>query len=137
MNNYSYVSVNGGIEMGENKVESCNCTVIHKDIVERVKESLPSEEILYDLADLFKAFSDSTRIKILHALFKEEMCVCDIVHLLGMTQSAVSHQLRILKQSRLVRVRKQGKSVYYSLNDNYIRQIFNYGLNHIKEIYNV
>ena len=87
MNNYSYVKMNGGEYMGESKVESCNCTIIHKDVVERVKDSLPEEEILYDLADLFKAFSDSTRIKILHALFQEELCVCDLAALLDMTQS--------------------------------------------------
>jgi len=133
MNNYSYVSVNGGIEMGENKVESCNCTVIHKDIVERVKESLPSEEILYDLADLFKAFSDSTRIKILHALFKEEMCVCDLAALLDMTQSAISHQLRVLKGNRLVKFRRDGKVIYYSLADDHIKHIFNEGFKHILE----
>lgn len=133
MNNYSYVSVNGGIEMGENKVESCNCTVIHKDIVERVRESLPSEEILYDLADLFKAFSDSTRIKILHALFKEEMCVCDLAALLDMTQSAISHQLRVLKGNRLVKFRRDGKVIYYSLADDHIKHIFNEGFKHILE----
>jgi len=133
MNNYSYVLVNGGIEMGENKVESCNCTVIHKDIVERVRESLPSEEILYDLADLFKAFSDSTRIKILHALFKEEMCVCDLAALLDMTQSAISHQLRVLKGNRLVKFRRDGKVIYYSLADDHIKHIFNEGFKHILE----
>ena len=101
------------------------------------KGNIDEERRLNDLAELFKILGDSNRMKILFGLLEGEMCVCDIVNLLGMTQSAVSHQLRILKQSRLVRVRKQGKSVYYSLNDNYIRQIFNYGLNHIKEIYNV
>ena len=96
------------------------------------------EQVKYEeMSNIFKALADSNRIKILFALLEDEMCVCDIVNLLGMTKSAVSHQLRILKQSRLVKARKQGKSVYYSLNDNHIGQIFNCGLNHIKEIYNV
>ncbi len=119
--------------MGDNKVESCNCTIIHKEIVERVRESLPSEEVLYDLADLFKAFSDSTRIKILHALFKEEMCVCDLAALLEMTQSAISHQLRVLKSNRLVKFRRDGKVIYYSLADDHIEHIFNEGFKHILE----
>jgi len=114
-------------------IQSCNCTVIHDDIVTRVKECIPKEEILYDLADLFKIFGDTTRIKILCALFQAEMCVCDIAALLGMTQSAISHQLRVLKQSRLVRYRKEGKVVYYSLDDEHVKGIFNLGLNHIEE----
>lgn len=133
MNNYSYVKMNGGEYMGESKVESCNCTIIHKDVVERVKDSLPEEEILYDLADLFKAFSDSTRIKILHALFQEELCVCDLAALLDMTQSAISHQLRVLKGNRLVKFRRDGKVIYYSLADDHIKHIFNEGFKHILE----
>ena len=133
MNNYSYVKMNGGEYMGESKVESCNCTIIHKDVVERVKDSLPEEEILYDLEDLFKAFSDSTRIKILHALFQEELCVCDLAALLDMTQSAISHQLRVLKGNRLVKFRRDGKVIYYSLADDHIKHIFNEGFKHILE----
>ncbi|WP_455537789.1 ArsR/SmtB family transcription factor [Terrisporobacter sp.] len=101
------------------------------------RKNLSHEYNLIDLAELFKVFEDVNRIKILFALIEGEMCVCDIVNLLGMSQSAVSHQLRILKQSRLVRVRKQGKLVYYSLGDNRVRQIFNCGLCHIEEIYNI
>jgi ArsR family transcriptional regulator, lead/cadmium/zinc/bismuth-responsive transcriptional repressor len=119
--------------MGENKVESCNCTIIHKDVVERVKENLPEEETLYDLADLFKAFSDSTRIKILYALFQEELCVCDLAALLDMTQSAISHQLRVLKGNRLVKFRRDGKVIYYSLADDHIQHIFDEGFKHILE----
>lgn len=119
--------------MGENKVESCNSTIIHKDIVDKVRKSLPDEEVLYDLADLFKAFSDSTRIKILHALFKEELCVCDLAALLDMTQSAISHQLRVLKNNRLVKFRRDGKVIYYSLADDHIKHIFNEGFKHILE----
>lgn len=114
-------------------IESCNCTIIHEDVVNKVKASIPEEEILYDLAELFKVFGDSTRIKILCALFQSEMCVCDIAALLGMTQSAVSHQLRVLKQARLVKFRKDGKVVYYSLDDEHVKSIFDQGLIHIGE----
>ena len=133
MNTYSYVKLNGGEIMGDNKLESCKCTIIHKDVVEKVKESLPEEKILYDLADFFKAFSDSTRIKILHALFKEELCVCDLAALLDMSQSAISHQLRVLKNSRLVSFRRDGKVIYYSLADEHIKHIFDAGFKHILE----
>ena len=114
-------------------IETCSCTVIHEDMVSKVKESLPEEETLYDLADLFKVLGDSTRIKILCVLFEAEMCVCDIAALLGMTQSAISHQLRVLKQARLVKYKKQGKVVYYSLDDEHIKHIFDEGLKHIRE----
>ena len=120
----------------DNNIESCNCNVIHEDVVMKVSEKLPKDELLYDLAELFKVFGDTTRIKILYALFEEEMCVCDIADLLNMTQSAISHQLRVLKQARLVKFRKEGKIVYYSLDDNHINQIFNCGLCHIEETYN-
>jgi len=94
---------------------------------------MPHEESLYDLAEIFKVFGDTTRIKILYALFASEMCVCDIAVLLNMTQSAISHQLRVLKQARLVKYRKEGKIVYYSLDDDHIKQIFDQGLIHITE----
>ena len=102
----------------------CECTVIHQEVIDKIK--LPEEEVLYDLGDFFKILGDSTRIKILSALFQSEMCVCDIAALLGMTQSAISHQLRVLKQGRLVKHRKDGKVVYYSLDDDQ-------GLTHISE----
>ena len=124
------------MENNERKIESCNGNIIHEDIVVRVKDQLPAEETLYDLAELFKVFGDTTRIKIIYALFEEEMCVCDIADLLNMTQSAISHQLRVLKQARLVKFRKEGKTVYYSLDDNHVNQIFNCGLCHIEETYN-
>jgi len=113
--------------------ERCDCDVIHEDVVNSVKDKMPQEEILYDLAEFFKIFGDSTRIKILWALDESEMCVCDISVLLNMTQSAVSHQLRILKQADLVKSRKEGKIVYYSLLDEHIRQIFDQGLSHTIE----
>ena len=109
----------------------CECTVIHQEVIDKIK--LPEEELLYDLGDFFKILGDSTRIKILSALFQSEMCVCDIAALLGMTQSAISHQLRVLKQGRLVKHRKEGKVVYYSLDDDHIKHIVDQGLTHISE----
>lgn len=119
--------------MREKKIESCSCVVIHEDTIEKVKKSIPEDEVLYELADFFKAFGDSTRIKILCALFKSEMCVCDLAALLCMTQSAISHQLRVLKNSKLVKFRKEGKVVYYSLDDKHVINIFDEGLKHILE----
>lgn len=117
------------------QIKSCECNDIHEDLIIEAKNSMPEEEMLYDLAELFKVFGDTTRIKILYALFSSEMCVCDIADLLGMTHSAISHQLRVLKQARLVKFRKEGKTVFYSLDDNHINQIFDCGLCHIKETY--
>ncbi|MGL5348169.1 MAG: ArsR/SmtB family transcription factor [Peptostreptococcaceae bacterium] len=119
----------------KNDINVCTCEEIHEEIVSGVREVMPQEEMLYDLAELFKVFGDTTRIKILYALFSNEMCVCDIADLLGMTHSAISHQLRVLKQARLVKFRKEGKTVYYSLDDNHINQIFDCGLSHIQETY--
>ena len=133
MNNNSYVHMNGGKYM-ENNIEVCSCSTIHEDVVEKVRQSIPQEETLYDLAELFKVFGDSTRIKILCVLFETEMCVCDIAALLNMTQSAISHQLRVLKNARLVKYRKEGKVVFYSLDDEHVKQIFDQGLIHIKEL---
>jgi len=116
-----------------NDFERCDCTVIHQDIVDWVKDKMPREEILYDLAELFKIFGDSTRIKILWALYESEMCVCDISFLLNMTQSAISHQLRILKQTDLVKTRRSGRVVFYSLKDEHVKRIFDQGLAHITE----
>lgn len=117
----------------ENKSESCSCNVIHKEVVENVKNKLPKEETLYDLAELFKVFGDSTRIKIICSLFESEMCVCDLSVLLNISQSAISHQLRVLKSARLVKFRRAGKVIYYSLDDEHIKQIFDAGLHHISE----
>ena len=114
-------------------VDSCNCTIIHEDVVNRVRVDMPEEEKLYDLADLFKVLGDSTRVRILSALFQAEMCVCDISALLNMNQSAISHQLRVLKQTRLVKNRRDGKVVYYSLEDEHVKSIFDQGLIHINE----
>ena len=121
------------MENNERKIESCNGNIIHEDIVVRVREQLLAEETLYDLAELFKVFGDTTRIKIICALFESEMCVCDLSCLLNMTQSAISHQLRVLKSARLVKFRREGKVVYYSLDDEHIKHIYDAGLNHISE----
>lgn len=117
----------------ENKSEYCSCNVIHKEVVENVKNKLPKEETLYDLAELFKVFGDSTRIKIICSLFESEMCVCDLSVLLNISQSAISHQLRVLKSARLVKFRRAGKVIYYSLDDEHIKKIFDAGLHHITE----
>ncbi|WP_455043033.1 ArsR/SmtB family transcription factor [Leptotrichia buccalis] len=106
---------------------------IHKDVVKRVGKTMPKEEIIYDLADFFKILGDTTRMRILSALFQEEMCVYDIANLLKMTQSAISHQLRVLKQGRFVKHRKEGKIVYYSLEDEHIKHIVEQGMIHILE----
>lgn len=121
------------MENKEKKNDSCLCNMIHEDIVIKVKDKLPEEEKLYDLAELFKVFGDTTRIKIICALFESEMCVCDLSALLNMTQSAISHQLRVLKSARLVKFRRAGKVVYYSLDDDHIKHIFDEGLHHISE----
>ena len=116
-----------------NGVERCDYSHVHQEIVDKVERTMPEDEILYDLAELFKIFGDSTRIKILYVLFESEMCVCDIAKLLGMTQSAISHQLRALKQSKLVKYRREGKTVFYSLADGHGRTILGQGMEHIAE----
>lgn len=113
--------------------DMCECNVIHQESIDFAKANMPEEETLYDLAELFKVFGDTTRIKILCALFEAEMCVCDISNLLNMSQSSISHQLRVLKNAKLVKSRKDGKSVYYSLNDDHIIHIFAQGLEHVRE----
>lgn len=115
------------------KNEICECTVIHQDIVHTVSAAMPEEEILYDVAELFKVFGDTTRIKILCTLFESEMCVCDMATVLNMSQSSISHQLRVLKNAKLVKNRKEGKVVYYSLSDDHVQRIFDQGLAHVTE----
>lgn len=117
----------------ERDLEQCEYLCVHDDVVEKVNDNMPPDEILYDLAELFKVFGDSTRIKILYALFESELCVCDIAQLLGLTQTAVSHQLRVLKTNKLVRFRKEGKNVFYSLSDEHVRLIINQGMEHVEE----
>lgn len=120
-------------EKNEILIERCDCQMIHEDRVLAVQEKMPQDEILYDLAELFKIFGDTTRIKILYVLLESEMCVCDIAYVLNMKQSAISHQLRVLKQARLIRFRKEGKVVFYALDDEHVKQIFDQGLVHIQE----
>ena len=115
------------------KIECCETKCVHSDLLEIVSEKMPDEENLYDLSELFKVFGDSTRIRILFVLFESEVCVCDLAEILNMTQSAVSHQLRILKQSRLIKSRREGKSVFYSLADNHVKTIRAQGFEHIEE----
>jgi ArsR family transcriptional regulator len=113
--------------------DKCDCNVIHEDVVNRVKKALPDEEALLNLAELFKVFGDTTRVRIISALIHAEMCVCDIASLLGMTKSAISHQLRALRQTKLVKYRKEGKVVYYSLDDDHVATLFAQGLLHVSE----
>jgi len=119
--------------MAEELFDKCDCTVIHADVVNRVIAAMPPEEELYELAEVFKVFGDTTRIRILCALIEAEMCVCDIASLLNMSQSAISHQLRLLKQARLVKFRRDGKTVYYSLDDEHVKMIFDQGIVHVRE----
>lgn len=118
---------------GPGDVERCDYMHVHQDIVERVNEKMPDDGTLYELAELFKVFGDSTRIRILTVLHETEMCVCDIAQILSMTQSAISHQLRLLKQSKLVKNRREGKTVFYSLADAHVQTIIDQGMEHVME----
>ena len=119
--------------MGEDNDLCCGETLVHRDAVEQVRRLLPRDEVLYDLAELFKIFGDSTRVKILYALLESELCVCDIAKLMEVSQSAVSHQLRVLKASKLVKFRREGKTIYYSLADDHVTRILSQGMEHIEE----
>jgi ArsR family transcriptional regulator len=123
----------GGAAVARYYDKSCDCDVIHRHIVDKVKTAMPDENELYDLADFFKVLGDSTRAKIMWALDESEMCVCDVAALLNMTKSAVSHQLRTLRAANLVKNRREGKVVFYSLVDEHVRQIFEKGLEHVRE----
>lgn len=111
----------------------CGKHEIHQDVIDRVSKVMPDEAYLYEAAELLKVFGDPTRIRIIFVLCESEMCVCDIAKLLGMTQSAISHQLRVLKQARLVKFRREGKTVYYSLADAHVKTIFYYAMEHVME----
>ena len=115
------------------RLECCEVQELHEDRLKLVRETLPAEEHLLDLAELFKVFGDSTRIRILFVLFEAELCVCDLAAALNMTQSAISHQLNLLKRSKLVKSRREGKSVFYSLADEHVRSIIGQGMEHILE----
>ncbi len=115
------------------ELDCCEQVHVHDDLVGTVRDRMPDEDELFDLAELFKIFGDSTRIKILYVLFEHEVCVCDIAEILGMTQSAISHQLRIIKQARLVKFRRDGKTVYYSLADDHVKDIIGMAKEHLEE----
>lgn len=115
------------------ETECCETVEVHTELLEVVNRTMPDETQLYDLAELFKVFGDSTRIRILFVLSSAEVCVCDLAEVLGMTQSAISHQLRILRQNKLVKSRKEGKTVFYSLADGHVRTIIAQGMEHIGE----
>jgi DNA-binding transcriptional ArsR family regulator len=132
MSAYSTVKRDGMAKIAVD-IESLDCNIIHEEVVAAVRKTMPDEEALMDLADLFKVFGDSTRVKIISALLRAEMCVCDIAALLGMSKSAISHQLRTLRQTRLVKYRREGKVVYYSLEDEHVGTIFDQGLVHVRE----
>lgn len=120
----------GGFQVAEQKSEFL---AAHEELVEQVLQNQPEDEYLYDLAELFKVFGDSTRIKILYALFESELCVSDIAQILNLNQSAVSHQLRILKDAKLVKFKRSGKSIFYSLDDDHVRMILSMGMDHVEE----
>lgn len=132
MNTYSYVCLGGEI-MSSIKIDSCSCNIVHEDMIVKAKTGMISDNETYRLSEFFKAFSDNTRIKIMDALSIGEMCVCDLSVLLSMSQSATSHQLKVLRQARLVKPRRDGKTVYYSLDDGHIADILKEGLTHIRE----
>ncbi|CAG9613028.1 Transcriptional repressor SmtB [Bacillus rhizoplanae] len=117
----------------ETNEETCLQNVIHQEIVEQVQQTIPKDDSLSQVAELFKVLGDRTRTRILHALFEAELCVCDLAYLLGMTQSSISHQLRVLKQAKLVKNRKEGKVVYYSLADDHVIRIFEQAFEHVNE----
>ncbi len=118
---------------GATEIEQCECTFVHEEIVRDVAAHMPPDEKICDLADFFKVFADSTRIRILYVLLHSELCVCDLAEALHMTQSAISHQLRMLKQMALVKNKRDGKTIYYSLSDSHIAAILSQGLEHIEE----
>lgn len=119
--------------MVEKETECCETTHHHEEMVSLWKEDMPGDDVLYELADLYKIFGDSTRIKIMYLLLRSEMCVCDIADVLNMNQSAISHQLRVLKQNKLVKNRRDGKSVIYSLADEHVMSILSQGMDHVLE----
>ena len=121
------------MEEKKTEIECCSEECVHEDLLKIVNDTMPEETELYDLAELFKVFWDSTRIRILFVLFEAEVCVCDLAEALHMTQSAISHQLRILKQNKLVNSRREGKSIFYSLADGHVRTIIAQGREHIEE----
>lgn len=133
MNKYSYVHIKDVIDIDKFNDEKCEVTLIHEDNVKKAVNELPDDELIADLSDMFKIFGDQTRMKILMALESGELCVCDIAAVMNMSQSAISHQLRVLKQSNIVKTRRQGKVVYYSISDDHVKEIFDIAMVHVQE----
>ena len=133
MNKYSYVHIKDVIDIDKFNDEKCEVTLIHEDNVKKAINELPNDELIADSSDMFKIFGDQTRVKILMALENGELCVCDIAAVMNMSQSAISHQLRVLKQSNIVKTRREGKVVYYSISDDHVKEIFNMAMVHVQE----
>lgn len=133
MNKYSYVHIKDVIDIDKFNDEKCEVTLIHEDNVKKAINELPDDELIADLSDMFKIFGDQTRVKILMALESGELCVCDIAAVMDMSQSAISHQLRVLKQSNIVKTRRQGKVMYYSISDDHVKEIFDIAIVHVQE----
>ena len=133
MNKYSYVHIKDVRDIDKINDEKCEVTLIHEDNVKKAINELPDDELIADLSDMFKIFGDQTRVKILMALESGELCVCDIAAVMDMSQSAISHQLRVLKQSNIVKTRRQGKVVYYSISDDHVKEIFDIAIVHVQE----
>ena len=133
MNKYSYVHIKDVIDIDKPNDEKCEVTLIHEDNVKKAINELPDDELIADLSDMFKIFGDQTRVKILMALESGELCVCDIAAVMDMSQSAISHQLRVLKQSNIVKTRREGKVVYYSISDDHVKEIFDIAMVHVQE----
>ena len=133
MNKYSYVHIKDVIDIDKFNDEKCEVTLIHEDNVKKAINELPDDELIADLSDMFKIFGDQTRVKILMALESGELCVCDIAAVMNMSQSAISHQLRVLKQSNIVKTRRQGKVVYYSISVDHVKEIFDIAIVHVQE----
>lgn len=133
MNKYSYVHIKDVIDIDKFNDEKCEVTLIHEDNVKKAINELPDDELIVNLSDMFKIFGDQTRVKILMALESGELCVCDIAAVMNMSQSAISHQLRVLKQSNIVKTRRQGKVVYYSISDDHVKEIFDIAMVHVQE----
>lgn len=133
MNKYSYVHIKDVIDIDKFNDEKCEVTLIHEDNVKKAINELPDDELIADLSDMFKIFGDQTRVKILMALESGELCVCDIAAVMNMSQSAISHQLRVLKQSNILKTRREGKVVYYSISDDHVKEIFDMAMVHVQE----
>ena len=134
MNKRSYdKNFEKGADLMKQQETNSDFLAVHEDVVKRVLDRQPAEEELYDLAELFKVFGDSTRIRILHALLETELCVGDMAQILNLSQSAVSHQLKILKDAKLVRFRREGKIIFYALDDEHVRNILSMGVEHVEE----